>query len=362
MTTLIYVLGSDIVHHNNTMLRFFNDHLVNEVGLTYKPRFIVASKDNSLQAQYPALALECLADKKQVAQRVVTLAKADKDQRFLFLGQFNAPIWIALLTGKIKRHQFWWHIWGADLYQDSKQLKFRLFYFLRKLAQKRVGRVFGTRGDLNYFAQSNVNIPASLLYFPTRMDPKLTVTEKQQHIDAQQITIVLGNSGDKSNRHIEALNAIAEQFGKRAKVIVPMGYPENNEAYIQEVSQVAKQLFPENQVDVLREKLAFDDYLSLLKTCDLGYFIFHRQQGIGTLCLLIQFAIPFVISRQNPFWQDLTEQSVPVFFSGDMLDIPLIEEAQRQLLTLNRQDIAFFAPNFTEGWKQLIEMSTGRSQ
>ncbi|MEQ4924021.1 TDP-N-acetylfucosamine:lipid II N-acetylfucosaminyltransferase [Proteus hauseri] len=361
MTTLIYVLGSDIVHHNSTMLRFFNDHLVTEAALTYKPRFIVASKDGALQAHYPALDIECLADKQQVAQRVVALAKADKSQRFLFLGQFNAPIWIALLTGKIKRHQFWWHIWGADLYQDSKQLKFKLFYLLRKLAQKRVGRVFGTRGDLNYFAQSNVNVPASLLYFPTRMDPKLTVTEKA-NIDEQQITILLGNSGDKSNRHIDALNAIAEQFGQRAKVIIPMGYPENNDAYIQEVSQAADTLFARGHVEVLREKLAFDDYLALLKTCDLGYFIFHRQQGIGTLCLLIQFAIPFVISRQNPFWQDLTEQSVPVFFSGDKLDIPLIEEAQRQLLMLNRNDITFFSPNFTQGWKQLIEMSTGESQ
>lgn len=84
MTTLIYVLGSDIVHHNNTMLRFFNDHLVTEAGLTYKPRFIVASKNTSLQESYPALDIECLADKKQVAQRVVTLAKADTHQRFLF--------------------------------------------------------------------------------------------------------------------------------------------------------------------------------------------------------------------------------------------------------------------------------------
>ncbi|MBI6339697.1 TDP-N-acetylfucosamine:lipid II N-acetylfucosaminyltransferase [Proteus sp. PR00224] len=361
MTTLIYVLGSDIVHHNNTMLRFFNDHLVTEAGLTYKPRFIVASKNTSLQESYPALDIECLADKKQVAQRVVTLAKADTHQRFLFLGQFNAPIWLALLTGKIKRHQFWWHIWGADLYQDSKQLKFRLFYLLRKLAQKRVGRVFGTRGDLNYFAQFNVNIPASLLYFPTRMDPTLTVTEKAP-IDEKQITIIVGNSGDRSNRHIEALQAIAEQYGTRAKVIIPMGYPENNHVYIDEVTQAAGQLLPYNQVEILRDKLAFDDYLTLLKTCDLGYFIFHRQQGIGTLCLLIQFAIPFVISRQNPFWQDLTEQNVPVFFSGDKLDVALIEEAKRQLLMLDRQNIAFFAPNFTDGWKELIEMSTGEPQ
>lgn len=357
MTTVIHLLGSDIPHHNQTVLGFFNQVLDN-VAPTRVPReFWLVSRQPDSAEHYSRLNIRVFMDKRSLAEAVIAVASQQRDTRFFCHGQFNPRLWLALLSGKLRRSQIYWHIWGADLYEDSTRLKFRLFYLLRRQAQKRVAWVFATRGDITHFHQRHPRVPASLLYFPTRLAQ--SVPRGEDH--GGPLTILLGNSGDMSNRHLQALDEIHRQFGQDVRIVVPLGYPPNNDAYITRIRATAETLFHQDQVELLTDKLEFTDYLQRVSQCDLGWFNFERQQGIGTLCLLIQANIPFVLNRKNPFWQDLTEQHVPVLFNGDPLDIATVREAQRQLSLMDKQQIAFFEPGYLVGWQQALRLVEGEN-
>lgn len=355
MMTLIHVLGADIPHHNATLLRFFDQVLAVQQPVAAVKNFMVVAADPAALPRVPSLQIACYPNKKQLAQAVIAKAKSDRRIRFLFHGQFNPYIWLALLCGQVKPRQAYWHLWGADWYENSASWKFRLFYRIRRLAQRKIGHVFATQGDLFALKQRLPMIGASLLYFPTKMEA-IAASGSQARQTPRLPTVLVGNSGDRSNRHIEALQALHRQFGAEVRLVIPLGYPENNQAYIEQVRAEAQALFPAEQVEILTHKLAFEDYLAVLERCDLGYFIYRRQQGIGTLLLLVQQNIPFVLHAENPFCHDLNEQQIPFLLSDQVLNLAVIGKTRQQLMMRDKTQVAFLPPNYIEGWHSALRI------
>lgn len=79
MTVLIHVLGSDIPHHNRTVLRFFNDALA--ATSEHAREFMVAGKDDGLSDSCLALCA-IFPWEKSLAEAVIAKAKANRQQRF----------------------------------------------------------------------------------------------------------------------------------------------------------------------------------------------------------------------------------------------------------------------------------------
>lgn len=348
MSIIYHIIGADIPHHNHTLLSFFQKEFLPELSKHKHVFYLVGNK----KAEYPALNLHHFADKKSIMLATVRAAKADPKALFILHGQYNPWIWLALFCGKLPASRTAWHIWGADLYETASGWKAKLFYRFRRAVQKKLPQVWATQGDLHYFWQTvrPKTEQDRVMYFPTKLDHLIYSRDKE---NGGTSTILLGNSGDRTNNHIEALTQIYQQFGTNVRVILPMGYPAENEPYINVVEQHAKRLFSAENVQILRDMINFTDYLTILNRCDLGYFNFERQQGIGTICLLIQSGVPFALNPKNPFIHDLYGNQVP-FLLSDELSREKIKETAEKLHQIDPIKLGFFPEKYTQQWREVL--------
>lgn len=346
MIVLIYVLGLDILYYNQIVLWFFNDELVVDLQVR---RFMIVGDEVSVCDGYLVLDVICYLGKKLLVQVVIVIVKVNCQQCFFFYGQFNIGLWLVLLSGGICLLQFNWYIWGVDLYENFVSLKFCLFYLLCCMVQGWVGCVFVICGDFSWFVNCYLCVLGELFYFLICMDLVLNILVDNV-LCGDILIILVGNFGDCSNEYIVVLKVIYQQFGDMVNVIVLMGYLVKNDVYINEVCEVGVVLFSGEYLQIFSEKLEFYDYLVLLCCCDLGYFLFVCQQGIGILCLLIQVGIFCVFNWENLFWQDMVEQYVLVLFISDVLDVSVVCEVQCQLVSVDKFVIVFFWLNYLMGW------------
>lgn len=123
--------------------------------------------------------------------------------------------------------------------------------------------------------------------------------------------ILIGNSADPSNNHLDAFEHLSKLDLGNKKIIVPLSYG-GNDKYKQAVVIEGKRRFGENFMP-LTDFIPLADYVGLLSSCGIVVFNHTRQQGVGNLVVMGYLGAQIFLNDKSPVLEYYKEEKAVVF-------------------------------------------------
>ena len=136
----------------------------------------------------------------------------------------------------------------------------------------------------------------------------LSHSSDQKHNEV--IHILLGNSADPANEHIEALAQLEKFKESNIKIYVPLSY--GNQAYAEQVSEYGKTIF-EHKFVPLTEFMTYEKYQCFLKNIDIAIFNHKRQQAMGNTINLLGMGKVVYLREGTPQWEFFKSINIQVY-------------------------------------------------
>lgn len=206
----------------------------------------------------------------------------------VILHSYNHPYLYFLCFLFLKKIKvFSWSVWGSDLYfyRIKKTLKYKIYEFLRRKTIPHFAYLLtDIEGDY-ILAKEIYHIESDFIsigypFLGIRSIPMKTVEKP-----IGEISFLLGNSADYSNKHIEMLDALIPYRKMNIKIYMPLSYG-GNIAYIKEIVQQGKYLFGNKFIPLL-DFIPYNDYVNLLCKIDVMLSIQERQQAVGNIWIVL---------------------------------------------------------------------------
>lgn len=263
------------------------------------------------------------ADFRSVVRRYFFLVKRMLGARKIILhGLIDSRPLVLLFLMPFLLRKCYWIIWGIDLYIrkiGKRTLKWRVKEVLRRVVIGRVGAIVtGTKGDYDlavrwYGARGRY---IECFNYPSNIYKEYVVPPRRD----DGIRILVGNSADPSNNHMDILDALSKYRGENIKIIVPLSYgnPKHREA----VCDYGRQLFGEKFVPLL-QYMELDDYIGLLAGIDIAVYAHRRQQAFGNKITLLGMGKKVFMRPESTLWQVFSSRDIKVFDVSELDILPL---------------------------------------
>jgi dTDP-N-acetylfucosamine:lipid II N-acetylfucosaminyltransferase len=253
-------------------------------------------------------------DKVKAYVRLVLLLHSAK--KVMLHGLFNVRLVLILALCPWLLSKCYWIIWGGDLYQYSNansSIKARIKEPIRKFVLRRIGHlVTYIKGDVDlarkwYGAKGIYH--ECLMYLSNVVGP-IIISAPAVKTEKNGLYILLGNSADPNNNHIEALEHLLPYKDQDIKIFVPLSY--GDQVYAKMVISQGSEWFGEKFVP-LTEFMPFDCYLEFLKSLDIAIFNHQRQQAMGNTITLLGLGKTVYLRSDVSQWGLFEKEGIKVF-------------------------------------------------
>lgn len=154
-------------------------------------------------------------------------------------------------------------------------------------------------------------------YIDWNYDVSVDSSNGQNKLKDDANNILLGNSGDPTNNHIEVLRMLDSLGVNDKKIIMPLSYGVSSQ-YKCELQTAIDQLKLKNNVDMLDSYLTFDAYIEKLKGCSNLVMNHIRQQAGGNILVSMLMGARVFLNDRSPFYHFYKSKGAFIFSLEDL--------------------------------------------
>ncbi|MCF4009277.1 TDP-N-acetylfucosamine:lipid II N-acetylfucosaminyltransferase [Rheinheimera sp. UJ63] len=257
-----------------------------------------------------------------------SIIKMHQAQKVILHGMFDIKLVYILFFMPWLLKKCYWFIWGGDLYEYKlRETNFRwklLDDIVRRPVIKNIGHLITyIKGDYElakqwYSAKGKYH---ECIMYTSNLYREYEIPQKQNSC----VNILVGNSADPSNNHIDAFDKLEALSGKDIKIYVPLSY--GNPDYAKMIIEQGHRRFGE-KFEALTEYMPFNKYLEFLGKIDIAIFNHKRQQAMGNTITLLGLGKKVFMRRDVTPWAFFKSNGITVY---DIKDLSLFDSANREI-------------------------------
>lgn len=251
-------------------------------------------------------------------------------------------------------YEYYKHIESKDAYQEKTKsflprsfytsikpsltkpiawLKSKRWEYLLKKSFSRIDKVAHYLPQEYTYFKNKLPLEASLLDFNLGVLDQILDLDKLGIAYSSGLNILMGNSANPTNNHIECIYSIAkDSLSSQQKIYCPLSYSVQSESYVDYVIQLGKDKFGEQFIPLL-DFMPAEEYNAILASCGTIVMNQHRSQGGASVWSALYRGSALFLTKENPLYSFFIEKGAIIFAlkeEGNDIGRQLSEEEKKR--------------------------------